>query len=736
MGSSPSCSVTAKAPGGEWTNYGHDLENTRLQDAERGIGPAEASTLGPVWTFSTVAAGGGGDIVGTPVVAGDCLFVGSTKGWVFGLNADTGKIVWRRNLEGQVQNSVTYYDGLVYTTLTNTQTEACGGPGCDGPYSAALDAADGRVVWTSKRPIDFQPGADAYGSPVLYDPTPRDIFRSRARSCAGRSLNLRLDNYRGQRLGKAVVRIDGKRRALLKRAALHRRFTLGRLPPGGFKLKVNAVIKPLRRVFTRHRPLRVSAIRRYPACKRGRTLRANSARVRRARILVGEDAVVIQGVSGWAAEGQASLADEETRARFQGSFVLIDATNGRRLVKRWTIHAPPKDCPSSTCPGREPDEFAGATIWSSAAVDKRTDRAYLATGNPFKPEAESERANAVLEIGVDRRDSEEFGQILGSAKGNVDSYVNAGFPCIDQPSVTDLCGDQDLDFGASPNLIRRDGKTLIGAGQKSGVYHLWDLATKQHVWQTAVGPPSLVGGIVGSPGYDGENVYGPITLGGYLWSLDAVDGSSRWFAPTRDLVHYGNPVALANGVVYTTTTAGALAGFDTSNGSELLSYSLSNKTQTGGDTVMTYAGTTVARHTVYAATGMQGNPNGFVIAFRPGGTGSPPPDTRPAPPGSAEKDSGDSSPFVLAGPGAQSVGYATPVASTSKGSKFAFRNFDTAAHNVTARTRASNGNPIFDSDTIALGGVTAVRGVEKLDVGQYEFFCTIHPNMTGTLSIR
>ena len=40
------------------------------------------------------------------------------------------------------------------------------------------------------------------------------------------------------------------------------------------------------------------------------------------------------------------------------------------------------------------------------------------------------------------------------------------------------------------------------------------------VWKTPVGMPSAVGGIVGSTAVDASGIYGPVTTGGYLWSLD------------------------------------------------------------------------------------------------------------------------------------------------------------------------------------------------------------------------
>jgi len=68
----PGC-APAKHAGGEWRSYGHDLQNTRSQPAEKEIGPLQAAQLAPAWTFSASTAGGSGDFTGTPTIADGCL---------------------------------------------------------------------------------------------------------------------------------------------------------------------------------------------------------------------------------------------------------------------------------------------------------------------------------------------------------------------------------------------------------------------------------------------------------------------------------------------------------------------------------------------------------------------------------------------------------------------------------------------------------------------------------------
>jgi glucose dehydrogenase len=98
-GIASAASCAGAASGGEWRSYGHDLSNSRNQDEEHDITPLRAATLRPVWTFSSVKAGGTGDFTGTPVVADGCVYVASNGGWVYALNAETGEMVWQIKLD-------------------------------------------------------------------------------------------------------------------------------------------------------------------------------------------------------------------------------------------------------------------------------------------------------------------------------------------------------------------------------------------------------------------------------------------------------------------------------------------------------------------------------------------------------------------------------------------------------------------------------------------------------------
>src|SRR5207248_4189247 len=78
----------------------------------------DAPTLHPVWAFSTSKAGGAGDITGTPIESNGCVYVATNQGWVFSMNADTGKLVWKAQLPrgGTVNSTVLVADRQCGTT--------------------------------------------------------------------------------------------------------------------------------------------------------------------------------------------------------------------------------------------------------------------------------------------------------------------------------------------------------------------------------------------------------------------------------------------------------------------------------------------------------------------------------------------------------------------------------------------------------------------------------------------
>ncbi len=86
--------------------------------------------------------------------------------------------------------------------------------------------------------------------------------------------------------------------------------------------------------------------------------------------------------------------------------------------------------------------------------------------------------------------------------------------------------------------------------------------------------------------------------------------------------------------------------------------------------------------------------------------------------------------------GAMNVAFSTASLQAPAGSAFTihFKNDDAAVpHNV--EIKDSTGATVFKGDIIT-GPAEASYGVKALPAGAYTFHCTVHPNMTGTLTVQ
>lgn len=341
------------------------------------------------------------------------------------------------------------------------------------------------------------------------------------------------------------------------------------------------------------------------------------------------DGVVWVGISGTAAE-----INEGDRSSFQGNQVLLDAVTGEILVKEWTI--PPSEWEAG---------YSGGSVWATLSVDPTTDIGYVGTGNPFDYDLEYETTNSILKMDLDR-DSPTFGRILDSYKGNIEEYVPEAaeaVPCQEIEEVNGVfsfgleCLRLDVDFGAMANIFKIGGRTVVAAGQKSGVVHVVDGNTMERVWTAPLGVPSAVGGIVGSSAYDGQRLYGPHTLGSYIWSVDKTDGALRYITPTGSGINWGPPVTIANGILYTVELSGFLDTFDAETGAPIGRYPLMVAPDSPGAVGLTdrpplsWGGVSVARHAVYVtagvgltSAGLTSLPTGYVMMLQPFAPPPPP----------------------------------------------------------------------------------------------------------------
>ena len=80
---------TAEPGGRDWTVYGHDFDNTRLNPRETKVNRRSVARLAPAWAKDGLIG-----VSGTPTVAGGRAYFGDWTGAVRAVDAKTGKDVW------------------------------------------------------------------------------------------------------------------------------------------------------------------------------------------------------------------------------------------------------------------------------------------------------------------------------------------------------------------------------------------------------------------------------------------------------------------------------------------------------------------------------------------------------------------------------------------------------------------------------------------------------------------
>ena len=79
--------------------------------------------------------------------------------------------------------------------------------------------------------------------------------------------------------------------------------------------------------------------------------------------------------------------------------------------------------------------------------------------------------------------------------------------------------------------------------------------------------------------------------------------------------------------------------------------------------------------------------------------------------------------------------YLTSEVTIDQGERVTFTNTDVAEHDVLARDAGPDGKPLFRSELVGAGNTVPVEGVEYLTTGNYAFFCSLHPQMEGTITV-
>lgn len=325
---------------------------------------------------------------------------------------------------------------------------------------------------------------------------------------------------------------------------------------------------------------------------------------------------------------------------FRGSAVAL-TTSGTLLWKTYTV----------------PPGYTGGSVWGSTLVpDPARNVVYATTGNNYSTPSDPAYQSCIAAGGTPASclsPDDHFDSVLalnmadGSIKwsqrlGTSDDWNVACFSSGVAATNCPQGSGPDYDFGSGVNLFTiqtpNGPRTIVGAGQKSGVYSAFDPDNNgQLLWATQVGPGSSLGGIEWGSATDGRRIYvgignvngipytlqpsGQTDTAGSWSALDPATGRILWqTADPNGAIDLG-PMTVANGVVYAPSMAGAstspnMFALDAATGNILWSFA------SGGSVI---AGAAIAYDTVYWGSGYSNLPipgftgNNKFYAFTLGG---------------------------------------------------------------------------------------------------------------------
>jgi polyvinyl alcohol dehydrogenase (cytochrome) len=261
-------------------------------------------------------------------------------------------------------------------------------------------------------------------------------------------------------------------------------------------------------------------------------------------------------------EEQASANPNYPCCSFQGMVVMFNPETGQVVWQTKMV----SDAQAA-------QGSSGAAVWSTPTYDANLGLLFVTTGNNYTSPV-TQTGDAFVALNA------QTGAIVWVNQRTPDDSWNGRMPFGP--------GHDDFDFGDSPQVYKLPGgQKVVGAGQKSGVYHVLDAATgavvnfQQYQVGTTLGgllaDSAVANGVVFAP-----SANWPINSTGSLGApttgdLIAISGDGskelwRFAVPyTADV----GPVAVANGVVFFSQEfSGNFYALDASTGKPLATFSI------------------------------------------------------------------------------------------------------------------------------------------------------------------
>jgi polyvinyl alcohol dehydrogenase (cytochrome) len=238
---------------------------------------------------------------------------------------------------------------------------------------------------------------------------------------------------------------------------------------------------------------------------------------------------------------------------------------------------------------------AGIGVWSTPTYDQESQTLYVTTGNNYTTMTTG-KSDAIIALNA------QSGQFRWVKQRTPNDSWNLHFPFSSS--------HPDADFGDSPQIYQIHGRKVVGAGQKSGFYHVADATTGAVVNQVQLEVDGLLGGLfadsavaqgtVFANGINWPTAPSGAPVGGDLFALSGDGSQQLWRFSTPSSVNMSG-VAVAGGVVYFLSLQdGGLYALDARSGT------LIKRVSVGPGT----SGPSVSRGRVYVGTGSFFDPPG------------------------------------------------------------------------------------------------------------------------------
>ncbi|MFO0588396.1 MAG: PQQ-binding-like beta-propeller repeat protein [Polyangiaceae bacterium] len=232
---------------------------------------------------------------------------------------------------------------------------------------------------------------------------------------------------------------------------------------------------------------------------------------------------------------------------FRGSVMMLDPADGRVVWQTATI-----------TPAEAQAGGSGAPVWSTPTYDPALDLLFVTTGNNYEDPGTS-LSDSVLAL------DPATGAVVWSNQRYANDTWNVAYPPFPP--------HPDYDLGDSPQVYRlANGRKVVGAGQKSGFFHVLDAETGAEI---ATRQFQVAGQALGGMFADSAVAHGTVfaNSSNYLAYGDVVAFSGD---TSQELWRAHIPggatlsgVAVANGVVYFAALDGSLYAVSAASGQTL-----------------------------------------------------------------------------------------------------------------------------------------------------------------------